>query len=53
MKFNVYGVSDWPEEEGGRFAIFLEREFESKEHAKQAGHEQYSDDLEIIVEDCK
>ncbi|MND53797.1 hypothetical protein D3C80_448440 [compost metagenome] len=51
-KFNVYGVSDWPEELGKQFAIFLGKEFESKEHAKEAAQHHY-DDVEIIVEECE
>lgn len=49
--YNVYAESDWPESMGELMPIYLNKEFESKDHAKAAGESQY-DDLEIIVEDA-
>jgi hypothetical protein len=47
----VYGVSDWPEELGKTFEIFIDKEFEDEAAAIKAGKELYDDDLEIIVEE--
>ena len=51
-KFNVYAISDWPENIGQEFVIFEGKEFENKECAIQAAKEHY-DDLEIVVRECK
>ena len=50
-KYNVYGVSDWPEEMGKEFEIFIEKEFESAEDAAKAAKEKYHESLEVIVKE--
>lgn len=51
-KYNVYGISDWPEEQGKEFEIFIEKEFESIEDAIDAAKKAYSEELEVIVKEC-
>ena len=50
-KYNVYGVSDWPEEMGKEFEIFIEKEFASVGEAVKAAKETYCEDLEIIIKE--
>lgn len=52
MKYDVYAVSDWPEEYGALIAIYTGKEFASVNEAREAGQRHYSD-LEILVEESE
>lgn len=49
-RYNVYGVSDWPETMGQRFNIFTAKPFASEADAIAAARAAFDSDLEIIVE---
>lgn len=49
-RYNVYGVSDWPETMGERFDIFTAKPFASEADAIAAAQAAYSSELEVIVE---
>jgi hypothetical protein len=46
--YNVYAISDWPENMGEKIVVYREKQFESEEQAELAGASQYPD-LEIVV----
>ena len=48
-KFDVFGVSDWPENFGETFPIFLSTLFLDEDAAVAAAKSAYSDDLQVIV----
>ena len=53
MRYNVYGVSDWPEELGKLFIIFENKEFDSVEDARLAARQAYDEHLDVIVKEVK
>ena len=53
MRYNVYGVSDWPEELGKLFIIFENKEFDSVEDARSAARHAYDEHLDVIVKEVK
>lgn len=53
MRYNVYGVSSWPEELGKLFIIFENKEFDSVEDAKSAAIQAYDEHLDVIVKEVK
>lgn len=50
MKYNVYGISTWPENLDERFEIFLNKEFASEEDAIKAAWDMYNPTLDVEVE---
>lgn len=52
MLYNVYGVSNWPEEMGKKFEIFMNWWFDSTDDAIRAAKNAYHDGLEVVVEPC-
>jgi|TARA_R110000851_G_scaffold297461_1_gene452711 hypothetical protein len=48
-KYDVVGVSDWPEDNGAEFDIFKGKDFLDKAAATAAARVEYSDDLKVIV----
>ncbi len=53
MRYNVYGVSYWPEELGKLFIIFENKEFDSVEDARSAARYAYDEHLDVIVKEVK
>lgn len=49
-KYNVYGISDWPESLGEKFLIYREKEFLSEGLAIDAAKALYGNNVEIVVE---
>lgn len=51
IKFNVYGISDWAESDGGEFEIFKGKEFANEAEAIAAAKAAYPNRLQgVIVE---
>lgn len=50
-RFNVYGISDWPEELGKEFDIFIDKPFADEQAAIDAAHAAYDATLEVRVEE--
>ncbi len=48
-RFDVFGVSDWPEDAGKRFAIYENTEFVDAPAAIAAARAEYNDKLEVVV----
>jgi hypothetical protein len=48
-KFDVVGVSDWPEDRGSEFDIFKGKDFPDEDAGIAAARAAYSADLEVIV----
>lgn len=49
-KYNVYGISEWPESLGEKFLIYCEKEFPDEESAAIAAKASYGNNVEIVVE---
>jgi hypothetical protein len=48
-KYDVVGVSTWPEDNGAEFDIFKRKDFRDEAAAIAAARAAYSDDIEVIV----
>lgn len=45
----VYGISDWPEEDGKEFEIFAVRDGETDEEAIARARAAYKPDLQCVI----
>jgi len=48
--FNVYGISDWPENLGEKFIIYKNKGFSTVDEAVAAARDEYYDKIDIVVE---
>lgn len=50
MFYNVYGVSDWPENAGELFPIFLNKFFHTSQEAIDLAKKVYDNTIELVIE---